>query len=58
MDKYNVPKENAWMAGDNHTVINAAGIRSMFCRFSFGVQGNAIPSCSVNTFAELVPLLV
>ena len=58
MDKYNVPKENAWMAGDNHTVINAAGIRSMFCRFGFGVQENAIPSCSVNTFADLVPLLV
>ena len=61
MEKYGVAKENAWMAGDNHTDINAAqaaGIRSIFCRYGFGVLNDAVPGFSVDTFGKLTELIL
>ena len=61
MGKYNIPKENAWMVGDNHTDINAAaaaGICSIFCRFGFGLQADTVPNYMINSFAELLSLLI
>jgi phosphoglycolate phosphatase len=57
IEKYGIQKENALIAGDNHTDINAAaaaGIKSIFCEYGFGVLDNAVPTYSVKTFAELV----
>ena len=57
IEKYGIAKENALIAGDNHTDINsatAAGIKSIFCEYGFGVLDNAVPTYSVKTFAELV----
>ena len=57
LEKYNIAKENALIAGDNHTDINAAnaaGVSSIFCQYGFGFLDNAVPTFSVKTFAELV----
>ena len=57
LEKYNIAKENALIAGDNHTDINAAsaaGVSSIFCEYGFGFLDNAVPTFSVKTFAELV----
>ena len=57
LEKYGITKENALIAGDNHTDINsaaAAGVKSIFCEYGFGVLDNAVPTYSVKTFAELV----
>ena len=57
LEKYGIAKENAIIAGDNHTDINsatAAGVKSIFCEYGFGILDNAVPTYSVKTFAELV----
>ena len=59
--KYSISKENAWIAGDNHTDINsarAAGISSIFCEYGFGVLDDAVPTFSVKNFAELVQIVL
>ena len=59
LDKYGIARENAWIAGDNHTDINsanAAGIRSIFCQYGFGVLDDAVPTFRAADFAELVKI--
>ena len=61
IEKHGVAKENAWIAGDNHTDIGAAqaaGIRSVFCRYGFGTLGGTSPSFSADTFADLVAVVL
>lgn len=61
LEKYNIAKENALIAGDNHTDINsaaAAGVSSIFCKYGFGVLDNAVPTWSANDFAELVQIAI
>lgn len=61
LEKHGIARENAWIAGDNHTDINAAsaaGIRSLFCRYGFGVLDDAVPTFSVADFPELVKTIL
>ncbi|MBQ7208420.1 MAG: HAD hydrolase-like protein [Lentisphaeria bacterium] len=61
IEKHGVSKENAWIAGDNHTDIGAAqaaGIRSVFCRYGFGTIGGTAPTFSADTFADLVAVVL
>jgi phosphoglycolate phosphatase len=61
LEKYNITKENALIAGDNHTDINsatAAGVSSIFCEYGFGVLDNAVPTWSVKDFSELVQIAI
>lgn len=61
LEKYGISRENAWIAGDNHTDINAAtaaGIRSVFCQYGFGVLDNAVPTFSAASFSELVEIVL
>ena len=61
IEKHGVAKEDAWIAGDNHTDIDAAqaaGIRSVFCRWGFGTPGGTPPSFSADTFAGLVSIVL
>lgn len=60
MDKYKTAPADAWMVGDNHTDINAAnaaGIKSIFCKFGFGVRGDAVPAFEAESFRELTNII-
>lgn len=61
MEKYQVSKENAWMAGDNHTDINAAanaGIKSIFLTCGFGTKNGSVPSFEAESFDVLTGILL
>lgn len=61
MEKYQVSKENAWMAGDNHTDINAAanaGIKSIFLTCGFGTKNGSVPSFEAESFKILTEILL
>ena len=61
LEKHRVSCENAWVAGDNHTDINAAaaaGIRSIFCRYGFGTLKNTTPDFQVDDFNILVKIIL
>ena len=61
IEKHGVAKEDAWIAGDNHTDIDAAqaaGIRSVFCRWGFGTPGGTPPSFSADSFSGLVSIVL
>lgn len=57
LEKYSVTKENAVMAGDNHTDINcaaASGIKSIFCKYGFGEKLDLKADFEIGKFADLL----
>ena len=61
LDKYGIDKTGAWVAGDNHTDINAAnaaGVKSIFCQYGFGVLADSKPTCYAGSFSELVQIAI
>ena len=61
LEKHAVSCENAWIAGDNHTDIDAAaaaGVRSIFCTWGFGTLGSSVPTFRAETFSDLVRLVL
>lgn len=60
MKKYEVPAENIYVIGDNHTDLNfakAAGVKSIFCEYGFGTKQDAETSYTVDSFSGCVKLL-
>ena len=60
MGKYGAAPEDCWIVGDNHTDIHASSaipVRSVFCRYGFGVLADAAPTVEIDAFAELLHLL-
>ena len=61
LDKYGIAKSEAWIAGDNHTDINAAnaaGVKSIFCKYGFGFLDKNEPTCYAGSFPELVQTVI
>ena len=59
--KHALRKEDAWIAGDNHTDIDAAsaaGVRSIFCTWGFGTAGASVPTFRADSFSGLVGLVL
>ena len=59
--KHSLRKEDAWIAGDNHTDIDAAsaaGVRSIFCTWGFGTAGASVPTFRADSFSGLVGLVL
>ena len=60
MKKYQVSQENVWMVGDHHTDLNFAlngGVRSIFCKYGFGTQGNVPFTSEAESFSDCVEIL-
>lgn len=60
MKKYQIPAEHIWMVGDNHTDLDFArnaGVRSIFCKYGFGIRKEAAATVEVETFSECVTYL-
>ena len=60
-EKYHADPEFSYIAGDNHTDMNAAknaGMKSIFCRYGFGIKMDTSSTVEVETFAELTDYLI
>ena len=60
-EKFALPAKDCYMFGDHQTDIAAArraGFRSIFASFGFGRLGKDAPDSRVNSFAEILPLLL
>ena len=61
LDKYGAKAENSYIAGDNHTDMNAAknaGMKSIFCRYGFGVKLDSVSTVEVDDFYQLTNYLL
>ena len=61
LDKYQAKPENCWIIGDNFTDIaagSAAGIKTILAKYGFGRLKEIPPRYTVDSFAELVELLL
>ena len=59
--KYNADLEYSFIAGDNHTDMNAAanaGMKSIFCRYGFGVKLDSASTVEVDDFNQLTNYLL
>ena len=57
LEKYGAAKEDAMMVGDNHTDLNcaeAAGVKSIFCRFGFGRKDDAKATFEAEKFSDIL----
>ena len=60
-EKYQADPECCYIAGDNHTDLNAAknaGMKSIFCRYGFGIKMDAVSTTEVDHFSELTNYLI
>ena len=60
-EKYHADPEFSYIAGDNHTDMNAAknaGMKSIFCRYGFGIKMDSSSTVEVETFSELTDYLI
>lgn len=59
--KYNADIEYSFIAGDNHTDMNAAanaGMKSIFCRYGFGIKLDSSATIEVDDFNQLTDYLL
>ena len=57
LHKYSANAANSYIAGDNHTDLNAAanaGMKSIFCRYGFGEKLDAVSTVEVDDFNQLI----
>ncbi|RLD09653.1 MAG: phosphoglycolate phosphatase [Chlamydiae bacterium] len=57
MEKWNIPKEDLLMVGDNYTDIHVAknaGIKSAFFTFGYGVKDHIEPDYTFDNFSDLL----
>lgn len=60
-EKYAVAVADCWMIGDHHTDLGAgrgAGFKRIFCTYGFGFCGEEIPDVKVDSFPEILPLIM
>jgi phosphoglycolate phosphatase-like HAD superfamily hydrolase len=60
-DKYQADPDFCYIAGDNHTDLNAAKnaeMKSIFCRYGFGIKMDAVSTIEVEHFSELTDYLI
>ena len=59
--KYSADIEYSYIAGDNHTDLNAAanaGMKSIFCRYGFGIKLDSAATVEVDDFKQLTNYLL
>lgn len=57
----NSKQEGSWIVGDHRTDLKAAentGLKSVFCKFGFGIMDTCIPDYSIESFEELTKILL